>query len=85
MPTTTSIVDAGRTSGAPPDLGRLTIRTPLETCNVWVGGRDLGYPPITEQKLAAGNYRVEIQCPDGNTRTEQVTIDGGKSTTKVIR
>jgi hypothetical protein len=78
-------VDAGRTSASPPDLGRLTIRTPLETCNVWVGGRDLGYPPISEQKLAAGNYRVEIRCPDGNTRTENVTIDGGKPTTKVIR
>ncbi len=78
-------VDTGRTSATPPDLGRLTIRTPLETCNVWVGGRDLGYPPITEQKLAGGNYRVEIKCPDGVTKADTVTVDPGKLTTKVIR
>ena len=56
-------VDAGRTSATPPDLGRLTIRTPLETCNVWVGGRDLGYPPITEQKLAARQLPCGNQVP----------------------
>ena len=48
-------------------------------------GRDLGYPPITDQKLAAGNYRVEVRCPDGNSRAETVTIEGGKLNTKVIR
>ena len=78
-------VDAGRTSAGPPALGRLTVRTPLETCNVWVAGRDLGYPPITEQKLAAGNYRVEVRCPDGNSRAETVRIDAGTLNTKVIR
>jgi eukaryotic-like serine/threonine-protein kinase len=78
-------VDASRTSATAPDLGRLTVRTPLETCNVWVAGRDLGYPPITDQKLAAGNYRVEVRCPDGNDRAESVTIEGGKLNTKVIR
>ena len=78
-------VDATRTSASAPDLGRLTVRTPLETCNVWVAGRDLGYPPITDQKLAAGNYRVEVKCPDGNDRAESVTIEGGKLNTKVIR
>ena len=71
-------VDASRTSASAPDLGRLTVRTPLETCNVWVAGRDLGYPPITDQKLAAGNYRVEVRCPDGNDRAETVTIEAGK-------
>jgi hypothetical protein len=78
-------VDASRTAASAPDLGRLTVRTPLETCNVWVAGRDLGYPPITDQKLAAGNYRVEVRCPDGNDRAESVTIEGGKLNTKVIR
>ena len=78
-------VDAGHTSASPPDLGRLSIRTPLETCRVWIGGRDLGYPPIPEQKVAAGNYRVEVRCPDGDTKTDMVAIEGGKSVTKVIR
>jgi hypothetical protein len=78
-------VDASRTSANVPDLGRLTVRTPLETCNVWVAGRDLGYPPITDQKLAAGNHRVEVRCPDGNNRAETVAIEPGKLLTKVIR
>ena len=78
-------VDASRTSANVPDLGRLTVRTPLETCNVWVAGRDLGYPPITDQKLAAGNHRVEVRCPDGNNRAETVAIEPGKLITKVIR
>jgi eukaryotic-like serine/threonine-protein kinase len=78
-------VEAGRTSASPPELGRLTVRTPLETCKVWVAGRDLGYPPITDQKLAAGTYRVEVRCPDGDTKAEAVTIEGGKLNTKVVR
>jgi serine/threonine protein kinase len=78
-------VDASRTSASPPELGRLTIRTPLETCKVWVAGRDLGYPPITDQKVAAGTYRVEVRCPDGDTKAETVTIDAGKLNTKVVR
>jgi hypothetical protein len=78
-------VDANRKVVSPPALGRLTIRTPLETCKVWLAGRDLGYPPITEQKLAANDYRVEVRCPDGDTRTENVTVEAGKLNTKVIR
>jgi serine/threonine-protein kinase len=78
-------VDGSRPSAAAPDLGRLTVRTPLETCKVFVAGRELGYPPITEQKIAPGNYPVELQCPDGDTRTDSVTIDSGRLTTKVIR
>jgi serine/threonine-protein kinase len=78
-------VDAARTSANAPDLGRLTVRTPLETCNVWVAGRDLGYPPINDQRIAAGNYRVEVRCPDGNNRAETVTIEAGKLNTKVVR
>jgi hypothetical protein len=78
-------VDAGRTAVSPPDLGRLTVRTPLETCKVWVADRDLGYPPITEQRLAAGSYRVEVRCPDGTTKSDMATIEAGRSNTKVIR
>jgi len=78
-------VDAGRTAASPPDLGRLTVRTPLETCRIWAGDRDLGYPPITDQHLAAGSYRVEVRCPDGTTKSDTATIEAGRSNTKVIR
>ena len=76
-------VDASRTSAESPDLGRLTVRTPLETCNVWVAGRDLGYPPITDQKLAAGNLSRrgavpgrEQQGRDRDDRAGQLNHEG---------
>jgi len=75
----------GRVSYEVPQLGRLTIRTPLETCNVTVQGRDLGFPPINEQRLAPGSYKVELKCPDGDTRTATVAIAAGQSRIEVIR
>jgi hypothetical protein len=68
-----------------PAPGTLTIRTPLETCTVVIAGRDLGFPPITNLKLAAGNYRVELKCPDGNNKTAAVAIAPGQPRTEIIR
>lgn len=76
---------SGRLSYTVPELGRLTIRTPLETCKVVIGGRDFGFPPITDQKLAAGSYRVELRCPDGNNKTATVTVSAGQPKTEIIR
>jgi hypothetical protein len=76
---------SGRVSYTVPEPGRLTIRTPLETCTVVVAGRDLGFPPITDQKIAAGTYRVELRCPDGNNKTATVAIAAGQPRTEIIR
>ena len=60
--------------------GALTIRTPLETCKVSIGGRDLGFPPITDQKLAAGNYRVRAcAAPTATEAQISVTIEAGQA------
>jgi serine/threonine-protein kinase len=48
-----------------PALGYLTVLTRHETCNVKVGDRVLGFPPISRMQVAAGQYRVEIECPNG--------------------
>jgi hypothetical protein len=74
-----------RRSYTVPDLGRLTIRTTLETCRVSIGGRDFGFPPITEQKLVAGSYRVRLSCPDGDDRSTTVAVAPGQVRMEVIR
>jgi hypothetical protein len=76
---------SGRRSYTVPELGRLTIRTTLETCRVTIGGRDFGFPPINEQKLAAGSYRVRLSCPDGDDRSQTVAVSAGQVRMEVIR
>ena len=74
-----------RTSAQAPALGRLTLRTPLETCKVVVGGHDFGYPPLNEQPIVAGSHEVSLKCPDGTTKTSQVSITAGQTRTEVVR
>lgn len=63
-----------------PALGKLSVRSALETCKVSVAGRDLGFPPISNQPVAAGAYRVELKCPDGQTNRQSVTVTPGQGT-----
>jgi hypothetical protein len=63
-----------------PDLGRISIRSTMETCRVTLGGKDVGFPPITEMRVAAGTYDVALDCPDGReVRGASVTIVGGQT------
>jgi hypothetical protein len=81
-------VDGGpgsHVSASAPALGRLTVRTTLETCKVVVGGRDFGYPPLNEVLIAAGSYDVQMKCPDGDGKSAHVTIVAGQTHTEVIR
>ena len=55
-----------------PALGNLTVLTRHETCNVKVGDRVVGFPPITRMPVAAGQYRVDIECPNGQNPPGQV-------------
>jgi hypothetical protein len=72
------------TAQAPP-IGRLTLRTTLETCKVVIGGRDFGYPPLTDQPLVAGVHDLQLKCPDGTSRASRVTVTAGQTRTEVIR
>jgi hypothetical protein len=76
---------ARRVSFTVPEPGRLTLRTTLETCSIVIGGRDFGFPPLTNQRIAPGTYRVELKCPDGDSRSASVTIASGQSRLEVIR
>jgi hypothetical protein len=63
-----------------PELGKLTIRSAMETCQVSVDGRDLGFPPINAQLVAAGTYSVQLKCPDGRTiRGTAITVVAGQT------
>jgi hypothetical protein len=74
-----------KASAQAPALGRLTLRTPLETCKIVIGGRDFGYPPLNEQPMAAGSHEVELKCPDGTSKQATVSITPGQTHTEVIR
>ncbi len=74
-----------RLAASAPALGRLTLRTPLETCKVVVGGHDFGYPPLNEQPMTAGTHQVSLKCPDGTSKDVDVTITAGQTRTEVVR
>jgi serine/threonine-protein kinase len=76
---------AGRMAASAPDLGRLTLLTTFETCKVVIGGRDFGYPPLTDQPLAPGTYDVVLKCPDGSGKNARVTIESGETRRETIR
>ena len=65
-----------------PALGRLTVLTKFETCNVKVGDRVLGFPPISRMQVASGQYRVDIVCAGGQNPPGQfVTVAPNETAT----
>jgi hypothetical protein len=81
-------VDAGpkrRLDIQAPGLGQLTIRATQETCKVSLGGRDLGFPPIVNQPVAAGSYEVALTCPNGQTRKLRTSVTAGETKVEVMR
>jgi hypothetical protein len=75
---------SGRVSYELPAAGRLSVRTRMETCKVWIGGRDFGFPPIADQRVAPGTYELELRCPDGESPEKKVTVPAGGSITEVL-
>jgi eukaryotic-like serine/threonine-protein kinase len=75
----------GRVSASAPDLGKLSLLTTFETCKVMIGGRDFGYPPLSEQPLAPGTYEVVLKCPTGEGKNARVTIESGQTRRETIR
>lgn len=68
-----------------PAVGYLTVLTRHETCNVKVGDRVLGFPPISKLPVASGQYRVDIECPAGTSPPGQfVTVAPGETATARI-
>jgi hypothetical protein len=68
-----------------PALGRLTVRTTFETCQIFLGGIPLGYPPLSDRPIASGTYRLTLRCPDGDHQTQTVTIPAGATYMALIQ
>ena len=77
--------NTGRMTASAPDLGKLSLLTTFETCKVVIGGRDFGYPPLSEQPLAPGTYEVVLKCPGGEGKNARVTIEAGQTRRETIR
>lgn len=60
-----------------PALGRLSVRTNLETCEVTINGRSAGFPPLTDQEIVSGSHILALKCPDGPGPRQAVTIPSG--------
>ena len=61
----------GKTDYQAPALGYLTVLTRYETCNVKIGNKDVGYPPITKLPLVVGQYKVDVVCAAGQSPNGQ--------------
>ena len=62
-------------------LGSLNVLTTFETCKVQINDRDLGYPPISNKAVAAGTYRIDLVCPNGETHVGRGVVPPGQSVT----
>jgi len=65
-----------------PVVGTLNVLAVRETCEVWLDNENLHYPPITNERVAAGTYKVTLKCPDGDSESDAVTITSGETETK---
>jgi serine/threonine protein kinase len=69
-----------------PGVGYLNVFSSFETCEVRIGDQGLGAPPITRMPVAAGQYRVEVVCPDGKNPSGQfATVNPGETATVKMR
>ena len=65
-----------------PGIGRLTVLTKYETCNIKIGEHMLGFPPISRLPIASGQYRIDVACPNGQNPAGQfVTVAPNETAT----
>ena len=70
---------------AAPGLGKLDVRSPQETCEVKIGERSLGNPPLVVPEIAAGQYRVDIVCAGDVVKSQYATVRAGQTYVAAIR
>ena len=70
---------------AAPGLGSLDIRSAQETCDVMIGSRKLGNPPLVLKEIAAGSYKVDIVCGGEVVKSHYATVRPGQNYVAAIR
>jgi len=68
-----------------PGLGKLDVRSSQETCEVMIGDRKLGNPPLLVQEIAAGQYRVDISCGGEVVKSHYATVRAGQTYVAAIK
>jgi serine/threonine-protein kinase len=68
-----------------PGLGRLSVRTARETCQVVVNGQELGLTPFENQSAAAGTYGVQLKCDGQLLQGTSVTVNAGETAIARVR
>jgi hypothetical protein len=68
-----------------PGLGKLDVRSAQETCDVVIGDRKLGNPPLVIDQIAAGQYRVDISCAGEVVKSHYATVRPGQTYVAAIR
>lgn len=70
---------------AAPGLGKLDVRSAQETCDVVIGDRTLGNPPLVINDIAAGQYRVDIACGGDVVKSHYATVRAGQTYVAAIK
>ncbi|MFN7917929.1 MAG: serine/threonine-protein kinase [Vicinamibacterales bacterium] len=68
-----------------PGLGKLDVRSAQETCEVMIGERKLGNPPLVIPEIAAGQYRVDISCAGEVVKSYFATVRAGQTSVALIK
>ena len=61
-----------------PGPGTLSVRSNQGNCEVVIGSHNLGSPPISPMKVAAGNYKIDLVCGGQVAKSEFATISAGQ-------
>jgi serine/threonine-protein kinase len=70
---------------AAPGLGGLDVRSNQETCEISIGGRSLGNPPLVVREIAAGAYKVDLVCAGEVSRSQTAIVRAGQTSVVPIR
>jgi hypothetical protein len=69
-----------------PGLGSLDVRSQQETCEVAIGTRKLGNPPLSIKEIVAGNHKIDIVCGGNDiVGSNYATVRAGQNYVAVIR
>ena len=68
-----------------PGLGRLDVRSSEETCDVVIGDRKIGSPPLNGLPIAEGQYKIDISCSGAIFKTRYATVRAGATEVAFIR
>lgn len=69
---TLDVPSGGEAALRAPQLGKLNIRAQPDTCEVFVDGTFVDYPPILDRPAVVGRHTVSFRWPDG-TRSQETT------------